>query len=276
MPTNKDIQNEKAQSDRYAKSYNRSEGNYRKSYSKRSAGDVPPSDGGDKKPNGNRNMGDGPKPSASIHINYLWLFVGLAILLAIAIYLGRNITLSHAMIPKEEEVAADICAVDEDDSLEDYEDEDTMLYDLIDDEKEETDVEEEKGDEEKAKAVDKKEKIEKKKEETAVDKKEKTPAPQASAPSAKADKQKPEPSPHKSTPTKPQKREKSTLELLEEKNHADVVKQAKLQKVLWKCQKYSTSVRELLLSTIFHSQLPLLIITTNLLQSQSKVTKNWL
>ena len=148
MPTNKDIQNEKAQSDRYAKSYNRSEGNYRKSYSKRSAGDVPPSDGGGKKPNGNRNMGDGPKPSASIHINYLWLFVGLAILLAIAIYLGRNITLSHAMIPKEEEVAADSCAVDEDDSLEDYEDEDTMLYDLIDDDKEEAEVEEEKGDEE--------------------------------------------------------------------------------------------------------------------------------
>ena len=79
MPTNKDIQNEKAQSDRYAKSYNRSEGNYRKSYSKRSAEDVPPSDGGGKKPNGNRNMGDGPKPSASIHINYLWLFVGLAL-----------------------------------------------------------------------------------------------------------------------------------------------------------------------------------------------------
>ena len=98
MPTNKDIQNEKAQSDQYAKSYNRSEGNYRKSYSKRSAEDVPPSDSGGKKPNGNRNMGDGPKPSASIHINYLWLFVGLAILLAIAIYLGRNITLSQAMI----------------------------------------------------------------------------------------------------------------------------------------------------------------------------------
>ena len=45
-------------------------------------------------------------------------------------------------------MAADSCTVDEDDSLEDYEDEDTMLYDLIDDDKEEAEVEEEKGDEE--------------------------------------------------------------------------------------------------------------------------------
>ena len=37
------------------------------------------------------------------------------------------------MIPEEEEVAADSCAMEENDSLEDYEDEDTMmLYDLID------------------------------------------------------------------------------------------------------------------------------------------------